>query len=544
MPAPHRSSQRQRVRRSSTALVALAAVTLAACTGEGPPEVEADRVARGEVVETVAAAAELAAASRVEVAAPLDGEVAELHVDDGDTVAAGDLLVTLTSRSLEDRIEEAESSLATARETAASAEGAAVDLSPVVGAIQGQVDAVLTGVLGALEEQVRALEATVTAVTGAVDEAGRTSAASLRELAAELGGRLPPALGVDEELLAAAGPEDPVTVDTGGIEAALAGSRQRLHTAQAEVRAASSELDGLERDLAAQGEATAAAQRAGVDAQLAQAEQALERLRDQRELLAVTAPEDGVVTLARGATAGEPGLGALGELDGVSGLGALGDGGGGVPDGLLDGFSADGGAAGGGGAGGAAATIAVGRSVGPGQLLLTIHDLSGFTVEADVDELDVLDVAAGQPVEVLVDAAADQELTGVVDRVALEPIRGAGGARYPVSVQLDAVPADLRLLPGLTAAVEIEVARFDDELVVPSSALLRHGSDEVVFRIRDADQDDGSAVETVPVTVLAFGDGTAAVAGDLAPGDQVVTTGVELLADGDQVRVVSSAASR
>jgi HlyD family secretion protein len=82
---------------------------------------------------------------------------------------------------------------------------------------------------------------------------------------------------------------------------------------------------------------------------------------------------------------------------------------------------------------------------------------------------------------------------------------------------------------GLTASAEIEVRRLLADTVVPTSALLRRGGDEVVYVVRD-----GLAVQT-PVRVTAIGDTTAAVEGDLTIGERVVTIGVELLEDGDPV---------
>jgi HlyD family secretion protein len=163
-------------------------------------------------------------------------------------------------------------------------------------------------------------------------------------------------------------------------------------------------------------------------------------------------------------------------------------------------------------------------------VLLTIYDLSGFTANVEVDEIDVVEVEEGQAVTVLVDAFPATELRGVVSHVALAPRRGVtGGASYAVTVDLRGVPADVRLRVGLTASAEIEVRRLESDAVVPTSALLRRGGGEVVHVVRD-----GVARE-VPVTVLAIGDDTAAVEGHLEPGERVVTIGVELIEDGDEV---------
>jgi HlyD family secretion protein len=322
------------------------------------------------------------------------------------------------------------------------------------------------------------------------------------------------------------------------LDAARAAGQQRLDTA---VRDARVEADSARTQLAAaqeafqqvaldlrqaeraaeqQAEQVAAAQTAAVDAQRAQAEQALEAARALTEDLTIVAPAAGTVELSRGTDVGAAGLdlGALsGDLGGVGDLAGAGDLGG-----LLS------------GAIGPTATssgpIAEGLQVGVGQPLLSIYDLSRFSATVEVDEIDAVELEVGQPVTVLVDAFPAAEVAGVVERVAIAPQRGAtGGATYPVDVRLTRVPPEVSLRVGLTASAEIEVRRLEAELVVPTSALLRRGGAEVVFAVRD-----GRAAE-VPVRVLAIGDQTAAIDGELAVGERVVTIGVELVEDGDEV---------
>src|SRR5690606_1520309 len=114
------------------------------------------------------------------------------------------------------------------------------------------------------------------------------------------------------------------------------------------------------------------------------------------------------------------------------------------------------------------------------------------------------------------DAFPDVEIDGRVDHVAIEPEAGpAGGVAYPVSVRLAAVPDDVRLRVGLSGSVEIVTTVVEDATVVPSSALRRRGESDVVVVVRD-----DTFVE-VDVVVDAIGDDTAAVTGDLDPGDLV-----------------------
>ncbi|MFP4310891.1 MAG: HlyD family efflux transporter periplasmic adaptor subunit [Nitriliruptoraceae bacterium] len=565
------------MRRRGTVVALVLAVILAACTGDEPTRVETAEVGRDSVVQSVAAAAVLEPADRVTVAAPSAGEVVELTVGDGDRVRAGDPLMVLRSPSLEGQLEQAEAALEATSVlgsaagltggldptlvsglTGASAGGggggltAGLDLAPLIGALRAQLDAVIPPVIGALEDQVAGLEAALRALTTAAEENGQATAEALQQVAEQLGGQLPPELGIDPSVLELPDPAEVlVPVDTAALEASLADARQGLEEAQAQYHDASAQLAEVEQQAAASAEAQAsaleeaseAAERAQAEAaeaqaaaeavQREQAEAAVQAVQDRLDALAITAPIEGVVELARGEGGGSsalPGgedLSALADQLGGAGLADLDDLGG-----LAGGLPAAGGTTSSGG------PPQVGSQVTAGQPLLTLFDLEGFTAEALVDELDIVLVEVGQPVVVLLDAFPAAELTGVVERVGLEPTRsGAGGASYPVSVRLTDVPADLGLRIGLTASVEVEVRRTEGELVVPSSALLRRGGDEVVHVLRD-----GRAVR-IEVEVLAIGDGTAAVTGPLEVGDEVITSGVELLEDGQEVRTGEAAAA-
>lgn len=545
-------------------LMLVSGLVLSACTGEDGPTVETATVRAGEVVQTVQAPAQLDATDRAEVSATLGGRVERLLVQDGDVVQAGDELVRLASDSLATQVEQAEAVVASAEELGAASEGAGFDLSPVLGAFRGQLDTAFPALLEALGSQLETTEATLAAAlagveqaTQATDAVGRDIEEALRDAqraldrldldglevdAADRALKLPkfpelpelpelPDLDAGAGLSALDGAE--VTGALTEAQRSAADARRQLRDTELAFRSASQQLLDAEQELAAQADATAEAQAAAVDAQVEQAQLALDATRSRIDDLVVLAPIGGVVELVRGGGGG----GAAPTLDGLpSELGDLaeslggGDLGAGDPGGselgeLLGGA--------GGGDGGGAVTdgpIVVGVEVGPGQPLLNVFDLSAFVARVEVDEIDVVQVQEGQAVIIRVDAFPGVELEGRVDHVALAPSRDViGGALYPVTVVLTQIPDDIALRIGLTASAEIEVRRLDGDTVVPTSALLRRGDAEVVHVVRD-----GIAVE-VPVELLAIGDQDAAVAGDIRVGEEVVTIGVELIADGDEV---------
>jgi HlyD family secretion protein len=97
------------------------------------------------------------------------------------------------------------------------------------------------------------------------------------------------------------------------------------------------------------------------------------------------------------------------------------------------------------------------------------NDLTQMQVNANIDEADIGRIQPGQPVRFQVDAFPGQTFTGTVAQVRLNPVIEQNVVSY---VTVISVPnPDLRLRPGMTANVTVEVAREDNTLQVPSSAV-------------------------------------------------------------------------
>ncbi len=98
-----------------------------------------------------------------------------------------------------------------------------------------------------------------------------------------------------------------------------------------------------------------------------------------------------------------------------------------------------------------------GEFVSPGVSVVSLSDSSDWYVETDdLTEIDVVQVAVGQPVKVTIDAIPDREFNGVVTDIAPRSEIKRGDVTYTVTIQLlDAEDAPLRW--GLTAFVDINV---------------------------------------------------------------------------------------
>ncbi len=101
--------------------------------------------------------------------------------------------------------------------------------------------------------------------------------------------------------------------------------------------------------------------------------------------------------------------------------------------------------------------VEVGELVAPGTPVISLGDSSTWYVETDdLTEIDVVQVAVGQPVRVTIDAIPDRDFEGVVTDIAPRSEIKRGDVTYTVTIELtdtDGVP----LRWGLTAFVDIDV---------------------------------------------------------------------------------------
>ena len=111
----------------------------------------------------------------------------------------------------------------------------------------------------------------------------------------------------------------------------------------------------------------------------------------------------------------------------------------------------------------------VAASLSAPTLFLIAADLSDMQVNASIDESDVGQIHDGQPVTFRVDAYPNDTFDGTVSQVRLNPTTANNVVTYAaiINARNDA----LKLKPGMTANVTIEVARRDDVLRVPNAAL-------------------------------------------------------------------------
>jgi HlyD family secretion protein len=102
-------------------------------------------------------------------------------------------------------------------------------------------------------------------------------------------------------------------------------------------------------------------------------------------------------------------------------------------------------------------------------LFIIAADLTQMQVNASIDEADVGRIRPGQTVTFRVDAYPTDNFTGTVSQIRLQPVVSQGVTTYGTIVSLR--NDDLRLKPGMTANLKVQVARRADALRVSNAAL-------------------------------------------------------------------------
>jgi HlyD family secretion protein len=97
---------------------------------------------------------------------------------------------------------------------------------------------------------------------------------------------------------------------------------------------------------------------------------------------------------------------------------------------------------------------------------VVLTDLSQFEMKVLVDEIEVRQVAVGQPVRLSVDALPDSTITGKVIEISPTASNVNGVVAYAVTVAPDATNQPLRV--GMSATAIITTADVDDVVLVPN----------------------------------------------------------------------------
>ncbi|MEZ5397443.1 MAG: efflux RND transporter periplasmic adaptor subunit [Bryobacterales bacterium] len=158
----------------------------------------------------------------------------------------------------------------------------------------------------------------------------------------------------------------------------------------------------------------------------------------------------------------------------------------------------------------------------PRTTFLQVVDLSSLHVAASVNQVDAGAVRVGQPATVHFDAYPGIEVQGRVSSVGAIAGSSEGFGSRNAGLYVKTIPAEVafqtkdpRVIPDLSAAVDIQLEKRDDQLLAPLSAIQRSAAEPFVF-VRE-----GKSWAQRPVELGETNEVDAVVVSGLEPGDEV-----------------------
>ena len=502
--------KRRHVRLLGLLALSLTALVLAAC-GQRPGQDSAGTgeqvtVFVGDLSASATAGGTLQPRQSANLAFTTQGRVADLLVEVGDTVEAGQSLIRLESDALERALQNAEESVIIQEANLAqlTAPASAADLA----AAQANVASAAAG-LQAVEEGATAEQTAQAAANVRAAQANRDAAqarlaqtigggaaqadilaaenavadAQERQLAAQRAHEqtltctelpngqtfCPPAEVEEQARYAAAAANAALAAAEAQLNALRAGAdANAVAAARAQANAAQANLDAAQANLDLLQAGSTPAQLAQAQANLAQAAANLSRLQDGAGAAQVAQAEAAVAQARIGveraaynlaqATLTAPFAGTVTALN-----------------------------------------VEVGEQ--PAGPVLTLADTTAFEVALAVDELDLASLEIGQRATVVVDAFAGTELTGAVTTIAprSSPSLNSAVVTYEVRVALE--PSDLPLRINMTANADLVTAERQGVLLVPNRTIAvdRQRGTYTVNRVSGSG--DSESVMAVEVTI-------------------------------------------
>ena len=157
----------------------------------------------------------------------------------------------------------------------------------------------------------------------------------------------------------------------------------------------------------------------------------------------------------------------------------------------------------------------IGDQVTAGTVAFRIDDVSHMLVDLQVSEVDINNVAIGQPATLTFDAILTKEYHGKVVEVGQAGDTVQGVVSFTVTVEL--TDADELVKPGMTAAVNVVIEEQKDVLLIPNRAVRLVDGERVVYVLVDGQPVQvkiklGTSSDTMSVLV----------GGDIKEGDQII----------------------
>jgi HlyD family secretion protein len=151
----------------------------------------------------------------------------------------------------------------------------------------------------------------------------------------------------------------------------------------------------------------------------------------------------------------------------------------------------------------------------PATPAVVVSDLSKYLVDVQVSEVDIDKVKVGQAASLSFDAIPNKTYRGVVTEVGMTGVTVSGVVDFAVTVEI--TESDAAIRPGMTAAVNLTVSQVPGALLIPNRAVRTQNNQQTVYVLRN-----GTATP-VKIKLGASSDTFSQVlSGDVKEGDLIV----------------------
>lgn len=159
----------------------------------------------------------------------------------------------------------------------------------------------------------------------------------------------------------------------------------------------------------------------------------------------------------------------------------------------------------------------IGETVTANESVVTVESTDNLMIEVYIPEVDIAEIAVGKPADITLDAYGDE----VVFKAYVYSI-------YPSETIIEGVPTykailqfeqpDERIMPGMTANIDILVDKKENVLYVPQRTVIKKKQQEMVQILSE----QSKIKEVLVKTGLRGSDGTVEILEGLKEGDKVI----------------------
>jgi membrane fusion protein (multidrug efflux system) len=183
--------------------------------------------------------------------------------------------------------------------------------------------------------------------------------------------------------------------------------------------------------------------------------------------------------------------------------------------------------------------VSPGQFLNPGAPIATMHSLDPILVQFNLPQQQLAAATPGRPLRILSEDRPEIARNGSVTALDSQ----VSETSRAITVEGTLPNADKLLRPGMFVNVEIPLPKEDGVLVVPASAISYAPYGDSVFVVKEGTSPDGKATKTVAQQFVKVGQNRGdqiRILSGLAPGDEVVTSGVFKLRPGGEVQINNS----